>query len=158
MCLIILGIPAIAVQPGNNSYQYEDGFTMMQFYVSSAIATVGLEITEDTNRIHPIFVRNTRSGQVLEEKLRKSIDNVENYIVFQKYDNIKYLCMLMLHPQNKYRNIVIYPQQFNSYFDNLNIDENIEKLNDYNDDNVDEIVGDDLDANLYFPRDENTEV
>ena len=99
---------------------------MMQFYVSSAIATVGLEITEDTNRIHPIFVRNTRSGQVLEEKLRKSIDNVENYIVFQKYDKIKYLCMLMLHPQNKYRNIVIYPQQFNSYFDNLNIDENIE--------------------------------
>ena len=99
---------------------------MMQFYVSSAIATVGLEITEDTNRIHPIFVRNTRSGQVLEEKLRKSIDNVENYIVFQKYDKIKYLCMLMLHPQKKYRNIVIYPQQFNSYFDNLNIDENIE--------------------------------
>ena len=131
---------------------------MMQFYVSSAIATVGLEITEDTNRIHPIFVRNTRSGQVLEEKLRKSIDNVENYIVFQKYDKIKYLCMLMLHPQKKYRNIVIYLQQFNSYFDNLNIDENIEKLNDYNDDNVDEIVGDDFDANLYFPRDENTEV
>ena len=158
MCLIILGIPAISVRPGNNSYKYEDGFTMMQFYFSSSIATVGLEITETTNRIHPIFVRNTRSGQVLEEKLRKSIDNVENYIVFQKYDKIKYLCMLMLHPQNKYRNIVIYPQQFNSYFDNLNIDENIEKLNDYNDDNVDEIVGDDLDANLYFPRDENTEV
>ena len=66
--------------------------------------------------------------------------------------------MLMLYPQNKYRNIVIYPQQFNSNFDNLNIDENIEKLNDYNDDNVDEIVGDDIDANLYIPRDENTEV
>ena len=64
--------------------------------------------------------------------------------------------MLMLHPQKKCRNIVIYPQQFNSYFDNLNIDENIEKLNDYNDVNVDEIVGDDV--NLYFPRDENTEV
>ena len=27
-----------------------------------------------------------------------------------------------------------------------------------NDDNVDEIVGDDIDANLYVPRDENTEV
>ena len=39
-----------------------------------------------------------------------------------------------------------------------NIDENIEKLNDYNDDNVDEIVGEDIDANLYIPRDENTEV
>jgi len=71
---------------------------------------------------------------------------------------MQYLCMLMLHQQKKYRNIVIYPQQFNSYFDNLNIDENIEKLNDYNDDNVDEIVGDDIDANLYIPRDENTEV
>ena len=34
----------------------------------------------------------------------------------------------------------------------------LKKLNDYNDDNVHEIVGDDLDANLYFPRDENTEV
>ena len=64
----------------------------------------------------------------------------------------------MLHPQNKYRNIVIYSQQFNPYFDNLNIDENIEKLNDYSDNNDDEIVGDDIDANLYFPRDENTEV
>ena len=59
---------------------------------------------------------------------------------------MQYLCMLMLYPQNKYRNIVIYPQQFNSYFDNLNIDENIE------------IVGDDIDANLKIPRDENTEV
>ena len=112
MCLIILGIPAISVRLGNNSYKYEDGFTMMQFYVSSSIATVGLGITETTNRIHFIFVRNTRSGQVLEEKLRKTIENVENYIV--------------PHPRNKYRNIVIYPQQFNSYFDNLNIDENIE--------------------------------
>ena len=56
ICLIILGIPAISVRPGNNSYKYEDGFTIMQFYVSSSIATVGLEILE-TNRIHPIFVR-----------------------------------------------------------------------------------------------------
>ena len=72
MCLIILGIPAISVRPGNNSYKYEDGFTMMQFYVSSSIATVGLEITETTNRIHPIFVRNTRSGQVLEEKKKNN--------------------------------------------------------------------------------------
>ena len=98
--MIILGISAISVRPGNNSYKYEDGFTMMQ-----------------------------------------------------------YLCMLMLHPQNKYRNsLFIHSNLINSYFDNLNIDENIEKLNDCNDDNVDEIVGDDIDANLYIPRDENTEV
>ena len=34
----------------------------------------------------------------------------------------------------------------------------LKNRNDYNDDNVDEIVGDDFDANLYFLRDENTEV
>ena len=77
--------------------------------------------------MYPIFVRDTRSGQILEEKLRKFIDKIDRFIVFQGYDKIEYLCIIILHSQNKDRNIVIYPEQFNK-FDTMNINENIEKL------------------------------
>ena len=97
--------------------------------VATAIATAGLHIS-DTNKMYPIFVRDTRSGQILEDKLRKSIDKIDRFIVFQEYDKIKYLCIIILHSQNKDRNIVIYPEQFNNKFDTMNINENIEKIND----------------------------
>jgi hypothetical protein len=84
-----LGIPAVMVREDDGSYIYEDSFVMMHFMVATAIATAGLHIS-DTNKMYPIFVRVTRSGQILEEKLRKSIDEIDRYIVFQKYDKIKF--------------------------------------------------------------------
>jgi hypothetical protein len=36
--------------------------------VATTILTAGLHIS-DTNKVYPIFARDTRSGQVLEEKL-----------------------------------------------------------------------------------------
>ena len=121
-----LGIPAVMVREEDGSKKYEDSFVMMHFMVATAIATAGLHIS-DTNKMYPIFVRDTRSGQILEEKLRKSIDKIDRFIVFQEYDKIKYLCIIILHSQNKDRNIVIYPGQFNNKFDTMNINENIEK-------------------------------
>ena len=105
-----LGIPAVMVREEDGSKKYEDSFVMMHFMVATAIATAGLHIS-DTNKMYPIFVRDTRSGQILEEKLRKSIDKIDRFIVFQEYDKIKYLlCIIILHSQNKDRNIVIYPE------------------------------------------------
>ena len=130
-------------------YIYEDSFVMMHFMV----ATAGLHIS-DTNKMYPIFVRVTRSGQILEEKLRKSIDEIDRYIVFQEYDKIKYLCIIILHPQNKDRNIVIYPEQLNNKFDTININENIEKINDNSNDHDELDEHNDVDS--YFPINEST--
>lgn len=148
-----LGIPAVMVREEDGSYIYEDSFVMMHFMVATAIATAGLHIS-DTNKMYPIFVRVTRSGQILEEKLRKSIDEIDRYIVFQKYDKIKYLCIIILHPQNKDRNIVIYPEQLNNKFDTININENIEKINDNSNDHDELDEYNDVDS--YFPINEST--
>ena len=148
-----LGIPAVMVREEDISYIYEDSFVMMHFMVATAIATAGLHIS-DTNKMYPIFVRVTRSGQILEEKLRKSIDEIDRYIVFQEYDKIKYLCIIILHPQNKDRNIVIYPEQLNNKFDTININENIEKINDNSNDHDELDEHNDVDS--YFPINEST--
>ena len=72
-----LGIAAVMVRDEDGSYKYEDNFAMMHFMVTTAIATAGLHIS-DTNKMYPIFVRDTRSGQILEENceslLMKYID------------------------------------------------------------------------------------
>ena len=148
-----LGIPAVMVRDEDGSYKYEDNFAMMHFMVATAIATAGLHIS-DTNKMYPIFVRDTRSGQILEEKLRKSIDKIDRFIVFQEYDKIKYLCIIILHSQNKDRNIVIYPEQFNNKFDTININENIEKINDNSNDHDELDEHNDVDS--YFPNNEST--
>ena len=148
-----LGIPAVIVREEDGLYIYEDSFVMMHFMVATAIATAGLHIS-DTNKMYPIFVRDTRSGQILEEKLRKSIDDIDRYIVFQNYDKIKYLCIIILHPQNKDRNILIYPEQFNNKFDTININENIEKINDNSNDHDELDEHNDVDS--YFPNDESS--
>ena len=119
-----LGIPAVMVRKEDGSYVYEDIFVMMHFMVATAIATAGLHISV-TNKMYPIFVRDTRPGQILEEKLRMSIDEIDRFIVFQEYDKIKYLCIIKLHQQNKDGNIVIYPEQFNNKFDTMNINEKL---------------------------------
>jgi hypothetical protein len=90
----------------------------------------------------------------LEEKLWKSIDEIDRYIVFQEYDKIKYLCIIILHPQNKDRNIVIYPEQLNNKFDTININENIEKINDNSNDHDELDEHNDVDS--YFPINEST--
>ena len=148
-----LGIPAVMVREEDGSKKYEDSFVMMHFMVATAIATAGLHIS-DTNKMYPIFVRDTRSGQILEEKLRKSIDKIDRFIVFQEYDKIKYLCIIILHSQNKDRNIVIYPEQFNNKFDTMNINENIEKINDNSNDHDELDEHNDVDS--YFPNNEST--
>ena len=65
---MILGIPAVMVREEYGSYRCKDSFVMMHFIVATAIVTTGLHIS-DTNKVYPIFVRDTRSGQVLEENL-----------------------------------------------------------------------------------------
>ena len=141
------------VRVEDGSYKYEDNFAMMHFMVALAIATTGLHIS-DTNKMYPIFVRDTRSGQILEEKLRKSIDDIDRYIVFRNYDKIKYLCIIILHPQNKDRNILIYPEQFNNKFDTININENIEKI--YDNSNDHDELDEHNDVDSYFPNNEST--
>ena len=82
-----------------------------------------------------------------QDKYWKKIDR---FIDSQEYDKIKYLCIIILHSQNKDRNIVICPEQFNNKFDTMNINENIEKINDNSNEHID--------VDSYFPINESTVV
>ena len=53
----------------------------MHFIVATAIVTAGYCIS-DTNKVYLIFVRDTRSGQVLEENIWTSTKDKPFYNIF----------------------------------------------------------------------------
>ena len=134
---LFLGIPTIIFE-GYDTYHYEDCFAMHHFYVSTAVATAGCAKAKNSDKLKPI---KDRSGQLLQQKIRNSITGVDDHLLCGRdhYDKIYYLFLLTLHPQNKNRSIVLFPEQFN------NIEEYPVLENEIDEDNAVE------DADVYFP-------
>ena len=136
---LFLGIPTIIFE-GFDTYEYEDCFAMHHFYVSTAVAIAGCAKLNN-DKLKPILVSEDRSGQLLQQKIRNSITDMDEHLFCgsKHYDKIYYLFLLTLHPQNKNRSIVLFPEQFN------NIEENPDLENEIDEDNAVE------DADVYFP-------
>ena len=124
-------------------YQYEDRFAMHHFYVSTAVATADCAKAKNRDKLKPILVsEDRRSVQLLQQKIRNTITDLNDHLFCGRdhYDKIYYLFLLTLHPQNKNRTIVLFPEQFN------NIDEEYPVLEkEIDEDNAVE------DAGVYFP-------
>ena len=88
---------------------------MHHFYVSTAVAIAGCAKLNN-DKLKPILVSEDRSGQLLQQKIRNSITGVDDHLLCGRdhYDKIYYLFLLTLHPQNKKRSIVLFPEQFNN--------------------------------------------
>ena len=141
-----LGIPAVMVREEDGSYIYEDSFVMMHFMMRQQSPRQVF--------IFQTLIKCTQYLFELQGQVKYWKKKIDRYIVFQKYDKIKYLCIIILHPQNKDRNIVIYPEQLNNKFDTININENIEKINDNSNDHDELDEHNDVDS--YFPINEST--
>ena len=136
---LFLGIPTIIFE-GFDTYEYEDCFAMHHFYVSTAVAIAGCAKLNN-DKLKPILVSEDRSGQLLQQKIRNSITDMDEHLFCgsKHYDKIYYLFLLTLHPQNKNRSIVLFAEQFN------NIEENPDLEKEIDEDNAVE------DADVYFP-------
>ena len=110
---LFLGIPTIIFE-GYDTYQYKDCFAMHHFYVSTAVATADCAKAKNSDKLKPILVSEDRSGQLLQQKIRNSITGLDDHLFCGRdhYDKIYYLFLLTLHPQNKTRSIVLFPEQF----------------------------------------------
>ena len=109
---LFLGIPTIIFEDFD-TYQYEECFAMHHFYVSTAVAIAGCAKVKNSDKLKPILVSEDRSGQILQQKIRNSITGVDYHLLCGRddYDKIYYLFLLPLHPQNKNRSIVLFPEQ-----------------------------------------------
>ena len=138
---LFLGIPAIIFKD-HDTYQYEDCFAMHHFYVSTSVATAGCAKVANSEKLKAILVSEDRSGQLLQQKIRNAITDVDDHLLCGRdnYDKIYYLFLLTLHPQNKNRSIVLFPEQLK------NIDE--ESLDLEQEIDEDEAVED---ADVYLP-------
>ena len=87
---------------------------MRHFYVSTAVATAGCARDANSDKLKPILVSEESSGQILQQKIRNSITSVDEHLFCcrKHYDKIYYLFLLTLHPQNKNRSIILFPEQF----------------------------------------------
>ena len=104
-------------------------------------AIAGCAKVINSDKLKPILVSEDRSGQLLQQKIRNSITDMDEHLFCgsKHYDKIYYLFLLTLHPQNKNRSIVLFPEQFN------NIEENPDLEKEIDEDNAVE------DADVYFP-------
>ena len=138
---LFLGIPTIIFKDFD-TYEYEDCFAMHHFYVSTAVAIAGCAKVINSDKLKPILVFEDRSGQLLQQKIRNSITDMDDHLFcgIDHYDKIYYLFLLTLHPQNKNRSIVLFPEQFNNIVEEYpDLEKEI-----YEDDAVE-------DAGVYFP-------
>ena len=88
---LFLGIPAIIFKD-HDTYQYEDCFAMHHFYVSTSVATAGCAKVANSEKLKPILVSEDRSGQLLQQKIRNAITDVDSVveIIMIKYIIIFY--------------------------------------------------------------------
>ena len=73
---LFLGIQTIIFE-GFDTYEYEDYFAMHHFYVSTAVAIAGCARVINSNKLKPILVSEDRSGQLLQQKIRNSITDLD---------------------------------------------------------------------------------
>ena len=115
---------------------------MHHFYVSTAVAIAGCAKAKNSDKLKPILVSEDRSGRLLQQKIRNTITDMDEHLFCgsEHYDKIYYLFLLTLHPQNKNRSIVLFPEQFNNI-----VEENPDLEKEIDEDNAVE------DADVYFP-------
>ena len=75
---LFLGIPTIIFE-GFDTYDYEDCFAMHHFYVSTAVAIAGCAKLNN-DKLKPILVSEDRSGQLLQQKIRNSITDMDEHL------------------------------------------------------------------------------
>ena len=115
---------------------------MHHFYVSTAVAIAGCAKAKNSDKLKPILVSEDRSGQLLQQKIKNTNTDMDDHLFCGRdhYDKIYYLFLLTLHPQNKNRLIVLFPEQFNNIVEAY---PDLEKET-FEDDAVE-------DADVYFP-------
>ena len=72
------------------------------FYVSTEVAIAGCAKVINSDKLKPILVFEDRSGQLLQQKIRNTITDLNDHLFCGRdhYDKIYYLFLLTLHPQN----------------------------------------------------------
>ena len=84
---------------------------MHHFYVSTSVATAGCAKVANSEKLKAILVSEDRSGQILQQKIRNAITDVDDHLFCGRdnYDKIYYLFLLTLHPQNKTDQLYYFP-------------------------------------------------
>jgi hypothetical protein len=93
----------------SHSFQYEENFTSLQYYVPTAVAVVGIN-----GNSQPIFVVNKRGALKRLQNIKLNHKNVLHHMDLDT-KNITYLCLIALQPENRKMAISIFNEQFHKH-------------------------------------------